>query len=649
MVVGQKKKMFKITLLNFRKFDKAEFIINKKMTLINGQSGSGKTTIFMAIVFVLTGEGRKLITYGKKNCSVMFEYKQLVITRRKSPNSLVVMFDGKRFEEKEAQSVIDANFPNWQMGYISQQPFKTFLFLTPLEKLRFIEELAFVDEDVEKLKELVKTLTQKRKEKLSSAQQQEAAMEIILKEQSISKPETTPQKTEEEYQLEINLAEKKLKRLTETFYETKVLNETKLQLEKELLSLQSETPLDVKQIEVEITRLTEEHQKWKMYEQENQKLVSMQFSEHSDEELTKRDSDFQTMLDLQKEIKNLYFAIRNKDFVKKNLESSIFPLTCPNCQTDLTIYKSELVAFSKQENKTVRTLEEIKEFEKKAAEVDAVESKIRVKEKNLEQLKVLYPGLNITDVLLKQNKAMISLNKTYHNQVNLCAVLRVEKPKTEDNRNFLEQQKRTLILRQVKEKQFNAIKFTDLNSIQDSLDLIRLELETLKSEKQTSIAHRQWLRKETKQAEVKKLDEEYTRSIKLQSLIKEAERISVEKIISQINHRSQIYLDHFFDNLTAKITSDSGKLNLVITQNGFNSDLQSLSGGEVSRLILAFTIAIAEIRNIGFLLLDECVASLDEDTTTEVINVIKTHYDGYIVCIAHQTTEGVFDEVIQLS
>ena len=69
----------------------------------------------------------------------------------------------------------------------------------------------------------------------------------------------------------------------------------------------------------------------------------------------------------------------------------------------------------------------------------------------------------------------------------------------------------------------------------------------------------------------------------------------------------------------------------------------------MSRVILAFTLALAEIHNSPLILLDESTASLDQDLTSSVINGLKENFSNkLVVLIAHQVVQGVFDKVIKL-
>ena len=64
----------KVSLHNFRKFEDAtfEFSDDFGITLISANSGAGKSTIFNAISFAITGHRttRSIITRGKNKCSV---------------------------------------------------------------------------------------------------------------------------------------------------------------------------------------------------------------------------------------------------------------------------------------------------------------------------------------------------------------------------------------------------------------------------------------------------------------------------------------------------------------------------------------------------------------------------------------------------
>ena len=133
-------------------------------------------------------------------------------------------------------------------------------------------------------------------------------------------------------------------------------------------------------------------------------------------------------------------------------------------------------------------------------------------------------------------------------------------------------------------------------------------------------------------------------------------------VISSINTHTQGYLEAFFpDNpISVKLVpfkeTKSGKtvkrkpqINLEIEYKGMEADINMLSGGELSRVILSFALALGEMFNTPMMLLDECTASLDQELTGVVMDGIRELFSGKLVLIiAHQVVKGQFDKVIQI-
>lgn len=150
----------------------------------------------------------------------------------------------------------------------------------------------------------------------------------------------------------------------------------------------------------------------------------------------------------------------------------------------------------------------------------------------------------------------------------------------------------------------------------------------------------------------------YSAALSFKEKILEAESIAMQNIVDSINTHAQMYLDYFFpDNpinvklMCFKETKKNNKpqINIEIDYKGMEADLTMLSGGETSRVVLAFTLALGEMFNTPLLLLDECTSSLNQELTTVVFDSIKEHFKGKkIIVVAHQVIEGVFDKIIKL-
>ncbi len=138
-----------------------------------------------------------------------------------------------------------------------------------------------------------------------------------------------------------------------------------------------------------------------------------------------------------------------------------------------------------------------------------------------------------------------------------------------------------------------------------------------------------------------------------------AESIASARVIDDINTHAKLYLDSFFEEEPISVQLSSfreGKnkqakpqIAVQVVYKGCEAELESLSGGELSRVILAFTLALSEMVNSPLLLLDECTANLNQELTSKVFDVVKEHSQGKtVLVVAHQVVEGVFDNVLKL-
>lgn len=152
--------------------------------------------------------------------------------------------------------------------------------------------------------------------------------------------------------------------------------------------------------------------------------------------------------------------------------------------------------------------------------------------------------------------------------------------------------------------------------------------------------------------------DEYSALLSLKEHILEAESIAMVNIVDSINTHARVYLDDFFEDDPISVTLTAFKqtkkqtkaqISMDIEYKGMECDLQMLSGGEMSRIVLAYTLALAEMFNTPLLLLDECTASLDQETTNHVFDSINEHFNGKLtIIVAHQVVTGIFDKTISL-
>ena len=179
----------KLTLKNFRCYIEKEFDFGKEgLVLLSGQSGSGKTTIMYAIMFVLYGVGTKLSSFGKTSLEVQLEIDHLYIKRTKRPNHLVLidLNTNASYEDESAQSVINNHFGKAfeTTSYIRQNAINSFIVMSPTEKLEFLEKFAI---DLGNIKNKTNTEIRSKNEALiATTSQLEIANEHL---KTLSKPQ----------------------------------------------------------------------------------------------------------------------------------------------------------------------------------------------------------------------------------------------------------------------------------------------------------------------------------------------------------------------------------------------------------------------------------------------------------------------------
>ena len=186
------------------------------------------------------------------------------------------------------------------------------------------------------------------------------------------------------------------------------------------------------------------------------------------------------------------------------------------------------------------------------------------------------------------------------------------------------------------------------------------EINVWKDYEKEEIKYNSWKEKITKLKEIERVaSQKHASFLQLKEKILQAESISLQNIIDSINSHARLYLDDFFpeDPISVELHAfkESKKkttkpsINIRIEYKSMECNLNMLSGGELARVVLAYTLALAEMFNTPLILLDECTASLDQEMTGVVFDSIKDHFNGKLaVIIAHQVVSGVFDKVLIL-
>ena len=261
---------------------------------------------------------------------------------------------------------------------------------------------------------------------------------------------------------------------------------------------------------------------------------------------------------------------------------------------------------------------------------------IEEEKRNKISIKSLKQNLCILEEEKERHNDNIKINKNKYMEKyeNINDIISIESNINDTNIKIktlnLQSEKHSLNLDKIKEYNNYVDKFNIYNGWSEKMDKIKLE-EKINRKKHAA-------------------------STSLQQKILEAESIAMINVIESINTHAQTYLELFFQDhpisvqlLPFKETKKSNKpqINLQIEYKSHEIDINTLSGGELSRVVLAFTLALAEMFSSPIILLDECTASLDQELTSEVIEAIRENCKGKLVLlICHQVVKGVFDKVI---
>ena len=98
---------------------------------------------------------------------------------------------------------------------------------------------------------------------------------------------------------------------------------------------------------------------------------------------------------------------------------------------------------------------------------------------------------------------------------------------------------------------------------------------------------------------------------------------------------------------TAKTKRKKAVVNIEFIDRGRSVKWVQLSGGEQDRMSLALLIALSQLQNPPFLMLDESFGSLNDDLREVCLDLLKYHcVDKIVLAINHEGTEGFYDQSI---
>ena len=666
-----------LTLKNIRSFETLNLNLSEGISILSGDIGSGKTTILIAIEFALFGILRgkispsELLRHGTNEGFVNLHFsvtnsvkeQDIIITRflKRTNNGIIqpagkLLIDGQEVEfvATELKSKIlellgyPASLINKSTNlfrytvYTPQEQVKAILFETEEERKDVIRKIFALD---------------KYKNIISNSQYYQTYLRSVI-DKSLGEIEnlTNLQKQKTVKENEIEFLKKTVETETKTFEEKHKL---KLDVEKKLKELQK------KQDEIFKQKQKIDFSKQKITQINNSITSLIQQQKSIDEKIKKiiiKDVEFdktkkQQLLDsiIEWEDKKSKFARKHGEISAKKqqlqqLKTSILNLDeCPTCKQIVSKDHKEHISLIQETelNKLLENEKTIKEFEEK------VNSNILKLKKSLEKNTLLELEFNKTI----QNKQIIDSLKEQLNSV---------------DENVIEQRKRLVEEEKIHNKLIESL---ELNAV---IDLTKDKIEFEKIQREERLIELELKSNQTRLEITKKTLSEIVSEIDAKQKLKERinklnsvkswfndlfvplldsiERKIMSKIYQEFNSLFVEWFTTLIEDSTIEVKLDEN-FTPIIEQNGFDTNIENLSGGEKTSLALAYRLSLNKVLNDYFsklhtkdlLILDEPTDGFSTEQLDKLSLVLNQLNAKQIIIVSHeQKLESIAENIIHI-
>nr|UOX61063.1 MAG: ATPase [Diabrotica toursvirus 3a] len=608
----------KLKLKNFKCFHEAIFEFDGQLIYINAPSGYGKSTILMAIQFALWGTPSDVITYGKKYCEVILEYKEYIFTRRKGPNYFMIQLKS---------TLEEVDFPVDFINIHFKQPVFNFMQLSSSKQYEILETIFDSQNNSHKILSDINRLISEGKVALDTM-----TSEIVYKKQTIENdkkfliPDLNNKPTTVFAQHEID---KVFSEITNIGKQIDTLN---------LLSKynqKSSTGYSVFELQTRISNYNKLHEKLNRLKTIDEPEDIKKCEEILIKEENKRIENGM----LRKQITAIYNklsveAVYDSEVVRSMIESEKETviegknLTCPQCFSSLILKDENL--FIVKKNKVLEFTEILNLLDKIQPEVNVQHLKLIIKKFYI--LKEL-EGLNLDrdKILLEKELEFQEFNK-----IKKIPLISEDVSVLEEKISKLRQVHRDM------ETATEQLKIWDMN--------IKIKNRITELEKDVIVKEEKCKLYSCKLQQLQKLKE----------MVNESQKVSMKSLIDKINKELSALVDKFMtkDDFVARFSVEKEIKSSKIVKYDINIEIfrkgqkvtrphYNLSSGEFARISLAVDLVLFKFFNTKApIFLDEVTSNLDETLTTKIFSHVKSVFpDQDIYVIAHQIVNGFFDKV----
>lgn len=678
----------KIKLNNFLSHTNTEIdLADEQKLLLDGNSGSGKSSIVEAIIWGLYGKGRVdnryLVKKKKKEASVTivlgdtedenisYRIKRSISTKGK--HNLEVEETNDKGEYTPIKETGIKNIQHHLEKYILRSSYLLFInsiaypqenndaFVKQTAKKRkdIIMEMIQA-EDYEEYLKMTKDMLYNIKIKVESLNNQVKDKEQRIEEnkqnmgdlEKMEKEKEDAERSLDEKQKEIDALTEERNEKSEKLSNLSVKKETleKLQKEEEECynniqnlegKIENIQATDIKQLEENVNKLQEVEKELKEGEQKREEYYKW-LEEYNNYEKLKPSPPAKGY---QEKIDEL-----NQKIIKIMKEEKT--PTCPQCGT-------KYPEFEEDKQRRIKELEvELENTDKERHNYEQQITEINDKLQELMQKKPVYSEAKIAELQQTKNSLADAEKKLYEAQNNLKLKEELEQQLKQEQvkKKDIEKQKHKLNselkeeneLTQEKEKMDKMIEQEKekLNGIQTEVQNLQLSI----SQAQKAKKEKERLEKEVEDINEKIDSTNY--DIKCLESLKEAfspngiRTIVIDYMIPQLEERINNILEKLSDfrvRLETQKEGVSGNTVLeglfisIINDVGEEFDFSSYSGGEKVKISLAINEALAEISKINFRIMDEAVVALDNESTYQFVESLSDIQSkvNQIICISH--------------
>ena len=676
----------KVRLENIRSYVDATVCFSKGSTLLAGDIGSGKSSILLAIEFALFGlgniSGDALLRHGKQHGSVELHFevdgKDVIIRRELKRHRRKEQQEGT--QQESGYIIIDGNkrvgtpqelkaivfkllgYPKDLLKkrknlvyrytvYTPQEEMKMILLESPEERKKVLRKV-FGIEKYELLIQNANTILKEIKGRINLLE--ELSKDLGEKEKELLSLKEEKQKIESEisiFEKELNevmrLKNEKKKALEHFENEIKELNKVKELLAK-LKTEYAANEEALKNRDAELNDVT------RRYEQIKKELVSATLHDAKilQDELKIKEKELKQRLEANQQKREEISSLKSQIKEREDVKNRILRLArCPLCDQEVSKeHKDEIV---NRENNKIKVLNEKialleKEVEDNEKIIEVLEqeiSSIRVKHieaekrtKDFEMLKFLETKISelkeLKENLLKKSSQLNKEIKNLYSEIDSKKELESEyKALKKEFELILDKEKRILAKFEAKkqERRFTESKINECEKM---------------------------IREKKEKAELAKKLKRF--SVWMKDFLMPLMEIIEQHIMAKAQQEVDLLFREWFnmlvedEQLQARIDED---FTPVIEQNGYETNIEFLSGGERTAAALAYRLALNKVINDlmviktkNIIILDEPTDGFSSEQLDKMRDVLEQLNAEQVIIVSHEKKiESFVDNIIRIT